>query len=92
MEPEAGVLVRGYWSAWVMKFGKFLTPRRDHNASLADVEAFYTQLAGEGRAHWQVEQADGALKGLYQGIYPMDWAQPWQPKWPEGKSGSGDIY
>jgi hypothetical protein len=47
------------------------------------VEAFYQRLASEGRARWQVEQADGALRLVYQKMYPAYWARAWQPSWPE---------
>lgn len=86
-ELWAGAMVEparwGYFSAWVMKFGKFLTPRFFYQATLADVEAFYRVLLQESRAAWQVEQADAALKLVFQKLYPMEWAQPWKPEWPE---------
>ena len=47
------------------------------------MEAFYQRLASEGRERWQVEQADGALRLVYQKMYPADWARAWQPSWPE---------
>jgi integron integrase len=73
----------GYCSAWVMKFGKFLTPRLFYQATLADVEAFYVVLVQEARAPWQVEQADAALMLVFQKLYPLEWASPWRPVWPE---------
>ena len=60
----------GYCSAWVMKFGKFLTPRLFNQATLADVEAFYVVLVQEARAAWQVEQADAALMFVFHKLYP----------------------
>lgn len=74
---------RGYWTAWVRKFGKFIAPRRLLEASQGEVEAFYQRLATEGRARWQLEQADGALRLVYQRMYPTDWAREWAPVWPE---------
>jgi integron integrase len=74
---------RGYCTAWVRKFGKFIAPRRLLEASQGEVEAFYQRLATEGRARWQLEQADGALRLVYQRMYPTDWAREWAPVWPE---------
>ena len=74
----------GYCSAWVMKFGKFLTPRFFSQATVADVEAFYVTLGQESRPVWQLEQADAALMLVFQKMYAMSWAQPWKPAWPEG--------
>jgi integron integrase len=73
----------GYWSAWVMKFGKFMAPKPFYQAGREDVEAFYRSLADEGRQAWQVEQADAALKEVYQRLYPAAWAKPWEVTWPE---------
>jgi hypothetical protein len=39
----------GYRSAWIMKFGKFIAPRRFYQAELGDVEAFYGSLVSENR-------------------------------------------
>lgn len=74
----------GYCTAWVLKFGKFLTPRSFYQATLPDVEGFYGVLLQESRSRWQVEQADEALKLVFQNLYPMEWAKEWKPVWPEG--------
>ncbi len=58
---------RGYWTAWVRRFGKFIAPTKLYEATQPDVEAFYQRLASEGRARWQLEQADEALRLVFQG-------------------------
>ncbi len=74
---------RGYWTAWVRKFGKFIAPKKLYEAAQQEVEAFYQSLASEGRTRWQLEQADEALRLVYQKMYATDWAKEWLPVWPE---------
>ncbi len=75
---------RGYWTAWVRRFGKFIAPTKLYEATQPDVEAFYQRLASEGRARWQLEQADEALRLVFHRMYRAEWAKEWLPVWPEG--------
>jgi hypothetical protein len=45
---------RGYWTAWVRRFGKFIAPKKLYEAAQQDVEDFYQRLTTEVRAGWQV--------------------------------------
>lgn len=62
---------------WVAKFGRFIAPRRYHEAVGADVEAFLKSLADAGAEGWKVAQADEALGVLYARMYPAAWAGTW---------------
>jgi integron integrase len=79
IEPEKWV----YHSAWIYKFGKAIAPKSLREADLKSVEGFYQKMAVEGRQRWQVEQADMALREMYQAFYPSKWCQEWKPAWPE---------
>jgi len=59
-----------FWTNWVMAWGKYLSPRKCVDAGAAGVEAFLQHLVDKGKACWQVEQAEAALKLLHQSRYP----------------------
>ena len=63
-----------FLSIWVMRFGKFMAPRRFYEAGAMDVEAFLRVLVAEGVELWKVAQADEALQVLYSRMYPAAWA------------------
>ena len=54
-----------YLCGWVTRFGKFLQPKRYHEAVASDIESFLRKLAGEGHEAWKIQQADEALRVLY---------------------------
>ena len=62
---------------WVTRFGKFIVPKRYHEAGAAEVEAFLSGLATEGAEGWKVAQADEALSILYTKMYPSPWVGSW---------------
>jgi hypothetical protein len=59
-----------FWTNWVMAWGKYLSPRKFVDAVESDVEAFLQHLADQGKAGWQIEQAEAALKLLHKSRYP----------------------
>jgi hypothetical protein len=71
-----------YWTNWVMAWGKYLSPRKFVDAGESDVEAFLQHLADQGRAGWQIEQAEAALKLLHQSRYPAPWSADWKVRLP----------
>ena len=71
-----------YWTNWVMAWGKYLSPRKFVDAGESDVEAFLQHLADQGKAGWQIEQAEAALKLLHQSRYPAPWSADWKVRQP----------
>ena len=71
-----------YWTNWVMAWGKHLSPRKFVDAGESDVEAFLQHLADQGKAGWQIEQAEAALKLLHQSRYPAPWSADWKVRQP----------
>jgi hypothetical protein len=62
---------------WVTRFGKFIAPKRYHEAGVADVEAYLRSLEAGGAEGWKVTQADEAIGVLYTKMYPVPWAGKW---------------
>jgi integron integrase len=62
---------------WVTRFGKFIAPKRYHEAGAAEVEAFLVSLVAGGAEGWKVMQADEAIRVLYEKMYPAPWAGKW---------------
>jgi integron integrase len=62
---------------WVTRFGKFIAPKRYHEAGSAEVEAFLRSLEAGGAEGWKVTQADEAIQVLYTKMYPVPWAGKW---------------
>ena len=71
-----------FWTNWVMAWGKYLSPRKFVDAGESDVEAFLQDLADQGKAGWQIEQAEAALKLLHQSRYPAPWSADWKVRQP----------
>ena len=71
-----------FWTNWVMAWGKYLSPRKFVDAGESDVEAFLQHLADQGKAGWQIEQAEAALKLLHQSRYPTPWSADWKVRQP----------
>jgi hypothetical protein len=71
-----------YWTNWVMAWGKYLSPRKFVDTGESDVEAFLQHLADQGKAGWQIEQAEAALKVLHQSRYPAPWSADWKVRQP----------
>jgi len=46
---------------WVRWFGKFIAPKRHHEAGAAEVEAFLRSLEEGGAEGWKVAQTDEAM-------------------------------
>ena len=65
-----------------MAWGKYLSPRKFVDAGESDVEAFLQHLADQGKAGWQIEQAEAALKLLHQSRYPAPWSADWKVRQP----------
>ena len=76
-----------FYQSWVRKFFSFLKPRKWNQAVREDVERYLAKLLGEGKAGWQVEQANRALELFYSEVCPMDWARR---DWPE-TPGAGEV-
>ena len=62
---------------WVTRFGKFIAPKRYHEAGLGEVEAYLRWLEAGGAEGWKVSQADEAIGVLYTKMYPVPWAGKW---------------
>ena len=62
---------------WVTRFGKFIAPKRYHEAGVAEVEAYLRSLEAGGAEGWKVTQADEAIGVLYTKMYPVAWAGKW---------------
>ena len=65
-----------------MAWGKYLSPRKFVDAGESDVEGFLQYLADQGKAGWQIEQAEAALKLLHQSRYPAPWSADWKVRQP----------
>ena len=65
-----------------MAWGKYLSPHKFVDAGESDVEAFLQHLADQGKAGWQIEQAEAALKLLHQSRYPAPWSADWKVRQP----------
>lgn len=78
---EAGK--HGFYRSWVQGFLTFLRPRKWDQVVREDVESYLEKLAAEGKAGWQVEQANRALALFYREVCPLEWAAKNWPKTPE---------
>jgi hypothetical protein len=84
-EYRAAVLRQGvpparaeWFVRWAQRFARAATGVPLRTRTEAHVRAFLSDL--EGQAHvepWQVEQAQEALRVLYQACLPLPWARPW---------------
>ncbi|MDD5262252.1 MAG: integron integrase [Methylacidiphilales bacterium] len=68
---------------WISKYGHFLHPKPFVEAGTEDVQRFLAVLSGQGTESWKIQQADLALKHLYQDYYQADWARLWDHPLPE---------
>src|SRR5918999_1478653 len=84
-EYRAAVLRQGvpparaeWFVRWAQRFARAVPGVPLRTRTEAHVRAFLRGL--EGQAHvepWQVEQAQEALRVLYQEYLPLPWARPW---------------
>ena len=82
-----GLLDRGivsgkhdFFRNWVRKFIGVVQPRKWNQALREDVEQYLDLLVREGKAGWQIAQANESLELFYKEVAPMAWAQrDWPP-------------
>jgi integron integrase len=82
-----GLLDRGivagkhdFFRNWVRKFIGFIRPRKWNHALREDVVQFLELMVREGKAGWQIAQANESLELFYKEVAPMEWAQrDWPP-------------
>jgi hypothetical protein len=65
-----------------MTWGTYLSHRKSVDAGESDFEAFLQHLADQGKAGWQIEQAEAARKLLHQSRYPTPWSADWKVRLP----------
>ena len=53
---------------------RFVKPRRWNQALREDVDQYLALLVREGKAGWQIAQANESLEIFYRDVEPMDWA------------------
>ena len=69
----------------VQRFIRYLRPKRLREAGVQEVTDWLRLLAVQPEAEaWQVQQADRALRVLYQGVLRPEWAE----RWPSGYVGA----
>jgi len=69
-----------FYRNWVRKFIGFVQPRKWNQALREDVEQFLELMVREGKAGWQIAQANESLELFYKEVAPMSWAQrDWPP-------------
>ncbi|MBI3327809.1 MAG: phage integrase N-terminal SAM-like domain-containing protein [Nitrospinae bacterium] len=63
---------------WAQRFARAVPGVPLRTRAEADVRAFLSHLAQQAHVEpWQVDQAQEALRVLYQHCLPLPWAQPW---------------
>lgn len=69
-----------FYRVWVWNFMKSIKPRRWREAESVDVTEYLERIYAQGKARWQVEQADEALRYFYCESEPLEWAlREWPP-------------
>ncbi len=69
-----------FYRYWVWNFMKSIKPRRWREADCVDVTTYLQRIHEQGKARWQVEQANHALGLFYGESESMDWAlEKWPP-------------
>jgi integron integrase len=84
-EYRAAVLRQGvpparieWFVRWAQRFARAAPGVPLRTRTEAHVRAFLTDLKGQAHVEpWQVEQAQEALRVLYQECLPLPWARPW---------------
>jgi integron integrase len=69
-----------FYRGWIWGFLKAIKPKGWREAESRDVEQFLAGLGEQGKARWQVEQANDALRIFFRDVEPMKWAQE---NWPD---------
>jgi len=66
-----------HFRAWVFGFFGFIKPQKYYQVEMEAVAGYLQKLAGEGKAIWQVRQAEEALRVFFQEVEPSIWAKQW---------------